>query len=317
MHVLRPGMTFDFTSSAKTRGSALLVVLWVVALLSFLIITSLMVAMQDVETVGARQVVFRARQLAEMGLAVAAHPLVKRDDPLLSARFSAMETYEARITSEEGRINLNAMLTEERRPVLERMLNQWGISFIDAQALVDRLMDWSDEDEFRRIKGAEKPEYREAGFRDRPFNRAFRSLDEALLVGGMEMLVELKPNWRDYFTLWGGGQLDINEASAEIIALVTDTPPHLAQAIVTQRDGPDGRPYTEDDTPLESVEEAMTLLGLGGDRAALVAPLLTLQGSTVRIESLGRAGDHARGIAVVMQKNERPQVLEWREFVVE
>src|ERR1700744_5071108 len=83
------------------RASALLVVLWVVALLSLLIVTSMMVAMQDVETVTSREMVFRARQLAEAGLAVGVHPLVKPNDPLLRRRVSANESYEVTITTEE------------------------------------------------------------------------------------------------------------------------------------------------------------------------------------------------------------------------
>jgi len=300
------------------RASALLIVLWVIALLSFLIITSLMVAMQDVETVGARQVVFRARQLAEMGLSVAAHPGVKKDDELLRYRASGTESYEAKITSEESRLNFNALLTEDRRGVLERVLTAWGMQLIDSQALVDMLMDWTDGDDLKRLKGAEKFEYRKEGFKDRPYNRPFRSLDEVPLVEGMDVLSELKPNWRDYFTMWGSGQLDINEASAELISLVADAPPHLAEALVSRRNGPDGIAHTEDDTPLESLDDALTQLGIVGDQAALVAPVFTLNGSTVRIESVGRAGDHARGIAVVMQKNgSQPLVLEWREFVLD
>jgi len=308
-------------TSHQTRSqpaSALLIVLWVIALLSFLIITSLMVAMQDVETVAARRVVFRARQLAEMGISVAAHPGVKADDGLLRFRASATESYEARITSEESRLNINALLTDEKRGVLERLFKSWGLELVDAQTLVDAMMDWTDGDDLKRLKGAEKFEYREGGFRDRPYNRPFRSLDEVPLVAGAELLEELKPNWRDCFTLWGGGQLDVNEASAELISVVADVPSHLAIAMTSRRDGRDGIPHTEDDERLESMDEAMTLLGLNGEQGQQAGGLFTLNGATVRIESIGRAGDHARGIAVVLRKDgSQPQVLEWREFVLD
>ena len=61
----------------------------------------------------------RARQLAEMGVAVAAHPLVKPGDPLLRREVTGIERFDVLVSTEEGRLNLNALLTEERLPILE------------------------------------------------------------------------------------------------------------------------------------------------------------------------------------------------------
>ncbi|MFZ4763856.1 MAG: general secretion pathway protein GspK [Roseimicrobium sp.] len=310
-------MRAPFVFSSPHRGSALLIVLWVIALLSFLMVTTLMVAMQDAETVAARSVVFRARQLAEMGIAVASHPLIKPSDPLLRGQLAPGETFEAMITSEEARLNLNALLTEERRPILEKVLISWGMDKMGAEMLADRLLDWVDPDDFKHLKGAEKREYRDAGFPGRPFNRPFQTLDEAAMVAGMEVLTELKPDWKDWLTLRGSGQLDVNEASAEMIALVTGAPAHLAQALVEQRAGPDGTLHTKDDTPMQSIEEVAALLGIAGPGAEAITAMLALRGTTSRIVSIGRAGDYSRGIAVVLRKEGAIKVLEWREFVVE
>ncbi len=233
------------------RGSALLVVLWVIALLSFLIVTSMMVVMQDVETVAARRLVFRARQLAETGVAIGANPLVKPADPLLRKKVSPVESYEVNITTEEGRFNLAALLTEERRAVLERLFGSWGLRPIEAEAVVDALMDWVDNDDFKRLKGAEKEDYKKEGFNDRPYNRPFESLDEATLVRGMELVAQANPGWRGAFTLWGQGALDINEAPAELIAIAADVPVSAARVLVAARYGADGIPHTEDDQPMQ------------------------------------------------------------------
>lgn len=297
------------------RGSALLAVLWVIAFLGFLIITTMMIAMQDVETVSARQLVFRARQLAEMGVAIGAHPGVKADDPLLHRKINN-ESCDVNITSEEGRLNLNAMLTEERRPVLEHLFVSWGLREIEAEAVVDALMDWVDDDDLKRLKGAEKKDYADAGFKGRPFNRPFSSLEDVLLVRGMDAVAEMNPRWREAFTLWGQGGLDINEAPADLIAVAAEAPLRLAEALVSARNGRDGIPHTEDDEPIQSLEDAMTLLGVNPQKAPLVTGLFTLHGSTVRVESVGTVGDYSRGIAVVLQKAGGPGgILEWREFV--
>jgi general secretion pathway protein K len=299
------------------RGSALLVVLWVIALLSFLIVTSMMVVMQDVETVAARRLVFRARQLAEAGLAIGANPAVKPADPLLRKKTGYAESYEVNITTEEGRINLGALLTEERRGVLERIFGSWGLRPPEAQEVVDALMDWVDPDDFKRLKGAEKADYKKEGYTDRPYNRPFQSLDDVTLVRGMDLVAQANPAWREAFTLWGAGALDINEAPAELIALVADVPVSAARTLVVSRNGPDGIPHTEDDQPITSLEEAMVLLGARAGPQAGGGGLFTLQGAVVRVDSVGRAGDCTRRISVVMQKGGggggASPVLEWRE----
>lgn len=300
-----------------TRGSALLIVLWVVALLSFMVITALMIVRQDVETVWSRESVQRARQLAEMGVAVAAHPGVKPSDPLLRASISDRESYEALISTEESRLNINVLLTEERRALLERVFVGWGLLESDAETLVDRMMDWADTDDFQRLKGAEKDHYRDLGIPGRPYNRKLRTVEEMALVSGMDLLTEARPDWQDWVTFHGGGQLDLNEAPAEIIAVFTGASLSRAQSLVAQRRGPDGLPHTEDDLLFTSVEEAVTALGVGAE-AEVLTPLLTVKGSTTRIESTGRVGDYARSVVVVLRKNGgRPQILEWKEMVLE
>ncbi|RBP43960.1 type II secretory pathway component PulK [Roseimicrobium gellanilyticum] len=302
---------------AAARGSALLIVLWVVALLSFMVVTALMVVRQDVETAWSRESVQRARQLAEMGIAVAAHPGVKPSDPLLRARVSAQESYETHISTEESRLHINSLLTEERRALLERVFVGWGLPESDAETLVDRMMDWADEDDFQRLKGAEGSHYRDMGIPGRPYNRKLRTVEEMALVSGMEQLTLARPDWQDWVTFHGSGQLDLNEAPAELIAVFTGASLSRAQTLVAQRSGSDGIAHTVDDLPLTSVEEALTMLGVGAEAEALT-PLLTVKGSTTRIESTGRIGDYARTVVVVLRKSGgRPQILEWKEMVTD
>jgi hypothetical protein len=273
--------------------------------------------------------VFQARLLAEAGLAVGVHPSIKPGDPLLRKRVSAMESYEVNITTEERRLNINALLTEDKRPVLERLFEGWGLAPVDAETVVDCLMDWVDADDMKRLKGAEKQDYERMGFKDRPYNRPFQSLDEVALVKGMELVAEAQPRWRDAFTLWGSGQLDINEAPPQLIAIVAGIPVMQARALVSTRDGPDGIPHTKDDQPIQSVDEAMVLLGVPpqgppsaaapgqGGQAQGWSGLFTPHGNVQRVDSIGRVGTYARRISVIVQKSGvgggQSPILEWRE----
>lgn len=315
MHL--PSIQLHDSHRSTRRGSALLMVLWVVGFLTLLVTTAMLVLRQDIETAASQRVVSRTRQLAEMGLAIAVHPQVKPNDPLLHGKVSATESYEAMVTTEEGRLSLKTLLTEERRPILERIFRQWGLKPLDAESVVDAMMDWVDADDLKRLKGAEHRDYQEMGLADRPYNHDFLSLDEAALVSGMEQVEQMHPNWRDEFTVFGQGQLDLNEATAQRIAVLLNVEESRAESLVADRMGPDGKPHTDDDELIVNLDEALSRLGLSGEASQQAASLVTLQGSTRRIESVGRIGDQERGLVVVFQKADtgRPHVLEWKEFV--
>ncbi|HEY1049986.1 MAG TPA: type II secretion system protein GspK, partial [Prosthecobacter sp.] len=123
-------------------------------------------------------------------------------------------------------------------------------------------------------------------------------------------------DWRSFFTLRGSGKLDVNTASAEVLAAVTGASLSNAEQLVARRNGLDEMAQTEDDLPIESVEEAMHLLGIGGGDAQEVAGVLTLAGQTKRIESLGVAGDVRCGIAVILNGGGQG-IAEWKEFSLE
>ncbi len=297
----------------------LLVVLCLVAVISFLIINAAAVSQQHGETQHVRQGGARARQLAEMGIAVGAHPQLKAGDLLLRREISAIERFEAVISTEEGRLNLNALLTEERLPILERLFVSWGVSAADAQGIAATLMDWTDADDLkRRPDSAEKLDYERQGLGVLPLNRPFNSLDEVAQVPRMAELDQAKPDWRSVLTLRGDGRLDLHTASADTIAAVTGAPMENADMLIRKRKGLDGIANTPDDVLLPSLEEAMAILGIQGGQAEALMPLLTLAGPTRRVESIGTAGDAKRGIAVVIcDEGGVRRLVEWREFSVE
>ncbi len=297
---------------AAASGSVLLAVLCLLAVLSFLIITTAAMSREHGEMQQARMGMMRARQLAETGIAVGAHPLIKAGDPLLRRSVSGIESFEARLTTEERRLNLNALLTAERLPLLERIFMSWGLSLVDAQDIAATFMDWTDSDDLKRRPGsAEQLDYQHPGL---PLNRPFNSLDELNLVARVEELNAAKPDWRTWFTLRGNGQLDLNTTSAEIIAAVTNASMENARQLVSTRNGPDGLSQTSDDAPLKSLEEAMAILGIAGSDTP---NLLTVQGPTRHVESIGRAGDARCGITLVVNlKDGTPRMAEWSEFAV-
>ena len=134
------------------------------------------------------------------------------------------------------------------------------------------------------------------------------------MVSGMEELEKVKPNWRDYFTIWGDGRLDVNEASAELIHLVCEVNILQAEALVKRRWGPDGKEGTEDDVRYTDIEEVRRTLALPQPLFERIDQRITIQENVRRVESTGIVGNHRYRIILVALRNANPpQYLEWQE----
>jgi general secretion pathway protein K len=300
------------------RGSALVAVIWLIAILAMATVAALRVVSFDVDISTAQIHGFRARQLAEMGIAVAANPAVKRTDPLLK-QFSdeSGEGFEARIISEGEKFNINALVLKQDEQFLKSLFIDWGLTLDEAQEMVDGLIDWVDQNEEVGLNGAETDWYLQQGRLNQPFNRPFYNLDEMRLVRGMDYLEALKPDWRNWFTIWSSGALDLNEASAELIAAGAEITVEEANVIPETVRGPDGLRDTDDDAPFQSVEQALALIGVDGSLRPEVSARFTVNDTTTRLESIGTVAGAKRKITVIVRnRSGRPAVLERTEEVM-
>jgi len=57
------------------------------------------------------------------------------------------------------------------------------------------------------LNGAEKKYYEGEGRINQPFNRPFYNIDEMALVRGMDLVEAVRPDWRNWFTIWSAGPL--------------------------------------------------------------------------------------------------------------
>jgi len=302
----------------NSDGSALVAVLWLIAILAMASIAAIRVVSFDVDLATAQVHGFRARQLAEMGIAVAANPAVKRTDPLLRQMSEENgEGFEARLISEGEKFNINAILARQDEQLLKSMFMDWGLDLDEAQAITDAMIDWVDTNDEAGLNGAESEWYLAQGRLNQPFNHAFYNLDEVRFVRGMDKIEALKPDWRNWFTIWSGGALDLNEASADLIAAAAEVSVEEAAVIPETVRGPDGIRDTDDDVPFQDVTQALALLGVDGTLRPEVSARMTVNDPTQRIESIGTVAGAKRKITVIVRnRTGRPAVLERTEEVM-
>lgn len=300
------------------RGAALLAVIWLIGILGMACMTAMRVISFDAESATSRIHGSRARQMAEMGVAIACHPMVKRSDPLLAFTDEATgDSYQAQIRTEGGRFNLNAILIRDDKALLRSMFIDWGLELEEAQAVCDALADWVDADDNTALNGAERKFYQDLGRINQPFNRPFYDLSEARLVRGMELVEAVKPDWRDWFTVWSAGGLDVNEADAELIAAAAECRVDEADLIPQMVRGPDGIRDTPDDMPFQNAAAALDLLHLDANGRPDIAARFTANDPTTRIESLGTSGDAKRKIELILRnRTGRPAILQRTEEII-
>ncbi len=305
-------------SKRSPRGAALVAVLTLIAILGIASLAAIRVISFDMELATAKVHGSRARQIAEMGIAIGSNPVVKRSDPLLKQfNEETGEGFDVRVISEGGRFNINAIILREDKELFRTMFIDWGLDLDTAQAIADALADWIDADDEVSLNGAEVDWYEEQGRLNQPFNRPFYHIDEVALVRGMNLVEAVKPDWRDWFTIWSAGALDINEARAELIAAAADVSLEQATIIPETVAGPDGIRDTTDDVPFQDVNAALALLGVDASIRPDIVQRFNVNDTTTRIESTGYAAGAKRRINVIVRnRTGRPALLERYEEII-
>ncbi len=167
----------------------------------------------------------------------------------------------------------------------------------------ESLSDWVDRDEEVRSNGAEKSFYEGLGVMDLPRNTGFISVDEMLLARGMGVVDRLKPDWREFFSVFGDGTIDLRTAFKETLIAISGASESDVENYIKRRDGADGIPGTEDDQRI-SDGEAYRLLNLTGARAQAMQGILTSDDDLRRITSTGYVGEKRAQIIVVARRGD-------------
>jgi general secretion pathway protein K len=224
------------------RGFALILVLWIVALLA--VIAAGLVSSGRTETRLAHNLVenAKAEALADGALRAAVLGLLTVDpDQAWHARGGPYRlTYGngkvlLTIADEDGKIDLNAAPPE----LLTGLLRQLGLDADAAEAMTDRIIDFRDPDHNPRPHGAEDPQYvaagRPAGAQDRPFD------SESELLGVLGMTPELYRRMRPYVTIFSGAEaVDPMHASRVVLAAIPGMTDQLIEAYA--KAGPNNDP---------------------------------------------------------------------------
>jgi general secretion pathway protein K len=323
----RPGaQNFSLSRGGTDRqrgGSALLLVLFAIILLSGLITATVAFVSNDVDEYGALNKEFRARQLAESGLAFGIDPQVTNQDrALLDQAMPDQGRFHVLISSESTKLNINFILQNDRDDLLTKLFVGWGVAPKVADAAVAGFHSYLSKPLTNQPVAGDANTIQTAAQSGPPTApqpalqtaTQFSAVAEMSLVREFGPVMRKRPDWANFFTIWGDGKLDVNMADPATIALFTGVSAATADKFVKYRWGFDGKPYTLDDRVYNSMDEVRAGLGMSTQQFQLVQDFLSLTSAVDRIESTGIIAGYEKQIIVVTSRDTLPIIfLSWQE----
>lgn len=229
-------------ASTPQRGIALVLVLWVLALLSLIVAGFLTMTKSETDMVRARIVQAEAMALSDGAVHWTIERLTLRvfsDDPVWSS--IPVDGSPVRIDLPGGRavvriydvaglLDINAANPD----LLRGLMMALGVPPQDAETLADRIVDYRDTDDTPLPFGAEAADYLAAGLSLGPRNGPFMNTDELRQVIGMP--IDLARTLDPYITVDSGARgIDPDAAPPLLLAAVPGLSRADVETILTMR----------------------------------------------------------------------------------
>ncbi len=291
-------------------GAALMLALWALFLLSAMVIAWAFDINSRLTLSGDANRLVEASAMAASGAEVALSPTVEMGSSVLHGSLGQNQTYDARITGEGGRLNLNWILAGEnpqRIGILRQYLEVNGIDLNERDRMIDCLLDFVDPNDLPRLNGAES----ESGYQ--PKNSLLQRVEELKQVKAWEKFTA-RPRWDADFTLFSTGPVDLVWASREVLLSLPGINDQIADRFLSYRRGPDEIDGTDDDPVFDSFDQVRLALGFTPDQFAQLSGVIGFKDQVVRVVSVGKSGAVTRTVEMIIRKSAQPQMIRWKEY---
>jgi general secretion pathway protein K len=314
------------------KGVALVMVLWVVAILSVVVLEFSFAMRTEVNIANHYKEELQLYAMAEGGVQRAVAELIYKHDAQVQQMRKSLKpeeippekaewvpdgrpyllpfdqgACEVRVMSEAGKININVI----SESMLRKIIGNLGLEGEERDVVVDSILDWRDPNDLHRANGAENDYYQSL---KEPYDCKDGNLDsieELLLVrgvtpdlfngkkgikkegeGGKADRVGLK----DIFSIYSTGeQIDINSATPVALRYVLGIPAEVARLIVKGREE---KVFEHQQDLLQRVPELSPFMGEIG-RLILFRSLISYY--TLESKAKKKDGESNRSIKVIVK----------------
>jgi general secretion pathway protein K len=301
-------------SIQKIRGAAIMLALWALFLLSALVISWALDIDSRLSISGDATRMLKAEAVACSGAEVALHPAVNPGSRNLSGQLNNGASYEARLTGEGGRLDINWLTAGEdsdHLEILRRYLENKGIDLNERDTMIDSLLDWVEPN-----TGLHRLNAQPESDTYHPAHAPLTRIDELKQIAGWADFTSV-PGWDDDFTVNTRTGVDMTWASRDVLLALPGMTPQVVDRFLQLRQGPDGIDGTEDDTVFKSNEQIRATLGLNQEQFNSLQKVLSpnVPVPIFRVVSVGRAGKATRTVQMVFRRvGFAPSVITWKEF---
>ena len=169
------------TAGNRQRGFALVSALWAAMMLALIAASIMIIGRSDGRIGHIRAIAAQGDALADAGINTAIYRLLALDPAGRPPRDGTPfdidiegQTVTVRVQDETGKIDLNLAPAS----ILQRLLTAAGLDPETAQAETDRILDWREAGDLRRLNGAKREDYRLAGYDYGPRGGPFPTVEE-------------------------------------------------------------------------------------------------------------------------------------------
>ncbi len=240
-------------------------------------------------------------------------------------------TCEVKVMSEAGKVNIN-LVSEQ---MLRKIITLLGLEGESRDIVVDSILDWKDADDFYRLNGAEESYYQSLKEPYQCKNAPFDSIEELFLVRGVSRALfygrgdikkeeegekVVRAGLKDIFSIYSpAGQIDINSASPVVLKLVLSIPEDVMQKIVKVREE---KPFDHQLDLLLRVPELRPFIEGDRERQNLILYGRTLLTPYYTVESKAKVneGESVRGLKAIVKidpkEKEGYKILQWVDVLL-
>lgn len=260
---------------ARQRGSVIVLVLVLVILMTFIVTAFLEEATSKIKYYGLfhNRDDLRVDAYSAMEIALARISLFRDieealwgppqgwDTPLEDFGFQPAHASRVEITFEDESARLP--LADLEYGTLLVLFDVLGFDLPEAESLADGLLDWTDEDDLRRLNGFDgEDDYDDQEPPYRPANAPIQAWDEFRLIKPFNTIFwdeegRPDPRWNQFkeaVSLYHSGPVNLNQANATVLAVLEEQGLVDSRAFHTYKSGVDGTMGTEDDRLIRSAE---------------------------------------------------------------
>lgn len=332
-------------------GSALVLVLWIMMLLSLLVVSLTFEAHVEAKITSFYRNRTKADYLARSGIELAELVMNKSDrlrgensdveeedeeDTWQKPAKSLAEGAPINIEDElgEGTITLTIVPEPARRNVnkideedWERIFEVAGVPEEYWPELIESFYDWIDADDNSRVDGAETDDYYST--LEEPYEARNGPLDtvgELLLIKGFTRTIlsggVLEDGYsddealrcsgiEDMLTTYGDGKVNVNAATRRVLMTLPGVDDIAADAIIEEREGWEDSYGEQEAEPFDSSADFLSRIPALG---AKIDEKVTIQSGIYRVTSVGTVHGVSRSVwCVASHSKDGLEILRWRE----